>query len=158
MKCPSCGSGNGKVLDSRDARDGAAIRRRRECVDCGRRFTTFEEIERDEVRVIKRDGRREQFQRSKLERGVRAACAKRPVTDEQIRNLVDSVVEAIDAEEVQAEKIGELALERLLGLDQVAFVRFASVYRSFTGIDQFLSALEYVAQKQRQEGGREDRG
>ena len=113
MKCPKCGNGEDKVLDSRSVRDGATIRRRRECIACGCRFTTHEEIDRDEVIVVKRDGRRQSFDRRKLEKGVRVACGNRPVSDTQIRNLIDDVISAIDGDEIQSEKIGELVMERL---------------------------------------------
>lgn len=147
MKCPKCGKDDDKVLDSRAARDGAAIRRRRECLACGHRFTTYEEIDRDEVRVIKRDGRREPFSRAKLERGVRIACEKRPVSDDQVRTLIDSVVSALDGDEISSEKIGELVMERLHKLDEVAYIRFASVYRRFTDVNQFLSAITDMVRK-----------
>ena len=110
MKCPKCGNAEDKVLDSRSAREGAAIRRRRECAACGFRFTTHEEIDRDEVIVVKRDGRRQPFDRRKLEKGVRVACGNRPVSDEQIRNLLDSVISAIDGEEISSERLGELVM------------------------------------------------
>ena len=141
MKCPRCGNGEDKVLDSRSARDGAAIRRRRECVACGCRFTTHEEIDRDEVIVVKRDGRRQSFDRRKLEKGVRIACGNRPVSDEQIRNLLDDVIGAIDGDEVQSEMLGDLVMERLQKIDQISYIRFASVYRNFTDVNQFLSAI-----------------
>ena len=126
------------MLDSRSARDGAAIRRRRECVACGCRFTTHEEIDRDEVIVVKRDGRRQSFDRRKLEKGVRIACGNRPVSDEQIRNLLDDVIGAID---------GDLVMERLQRIDQISYIRFASVYRNFTDVNQFLSAITDMVKK-----------
>ena len=147
MKCPRCGNGEDKVLDSRSARDGAAIRRRRECVACGCRFTTHEEIDRDEVIVVKRDGRRQSFDRRKLEKGVRIACGNRPVSDEQIRNLLDDVIGAIDGDEVQSEKLGDLVMERLQRIDQISYIRFASVYRNFTDVNQFLSAITDMVKK-----------
>jgi len=141
MKCPKCGALEDKVLDSRAARDGAAIRRRRECASCGFRFTTFEEIDRDEVVVVKRDGRREPFSRSKLEGGIRASCQKRNVSDEQIRSLIDGVVSSLEGGEIPSNRIGELVMDRLKRLDEVAYIRFASVYRKFTDVKQFLSAI-----------------
>ena len=147
MKCPRCGNGEDKVLDSRSARDGAAIRRRRECVACGCRFTTHEEIDRDEVIVVKRDGRRQSFDRRKLEKGVRIACGNRPVSDEQIRNLLDDVIGAIDGDEVQSEMLGDLVMERLQKIDQSSYIRFASVYRNFTDVNQFLSAITDMVKK-----------
>ena len=147
MKCPRCGNGEDKVLDYRTARDGAAIRRRRECTACGCRFTTHEEIDRDEVIVVKRDGRRQSFDRRKLEKGVRIACGNRPVSDEQIRNLLDDVISAIDGDEIQSEKLGDLVMERLQRIDQISYIRFASVYRNFTDVNQFLSAITDMVKK-----------
>ena len=135
------------MLDSRGVRDGAAIRRRRECLSCGFRFTTHEEVDRDEVIVVKRDGRRQPFDRRKLEGGVRVACGNRPVSDEQIRNLIDSVISAIDGDEVASERLGELVMDRLHKIDQVAYIRFASVYRNFTDANQFLSAITDMLSK-----------
>ena len=147
MKCPRCGNGEDKVLDSRSVRDGATIRRRRECVVCGCRFTTHEEIDRDEVTVVKRDGRRQPFDRRKLEKGVRIACGNRPVSDSQIRSLLDDVIASLDGEEIPSEKLGELVMERLQKIDQVAYIRFASVYRNFTDVNQFLSAITDMVNK-----------
>jgi transcriptional repressor NrdR len=147
MKCPKCGSDDDKVLDSRAVRDGAAIRRRRECTVCGARFTTHEEIDRDEVTVVKQDGTREPFSRQKLEKGVRIACQKRPVSEDQLQSLLDSVVAALEGEEVPTSKIGELVMERLHALDEVAYIRFASVYRRFTDVNQFLSTITEMVKK-----------
>ena len=147
MKCPKCGSDDDKVLDSRSVRDGAAIRRRRECTVCGARFTTHEEIDRDEVTVVKQDGTREPFSRQKLEKGVRIACQKRPVSEDQLQSLLDSVVASLEGEEVPTSKIGELVMERLHALDEVAYIRFASVYRRFTDVNQFLSTITEMVRK-----------
>ena len=147
MRCPKCGSDDDKVLDSRTVRDGAAIRRRRECVGCGYRFTTHEEIDRDEVTVVKRDGTREPFSRAKLEKGVRVACQKRPVSEDQVQNLLDEVVVALEGEEVPAARIGELVMERLHNLDEVAYIRVASVYRRFTAVEDFLQAITEMVKK-----------
>jgi transcriptional repressor NrdR len=147
MKCPKCGSDDDKVLDSRAVRDGAAIRRRRECTVCGSRFTTHEEIDRDEVTVVKQDGSREPFSRQKLEKGVRIACQKRPVSEDQLQSLLDSVVASLEGEEVPTSKIGELVMERLHALDEVAYIRFASVYRRFTDVNQFLSTITEMVKK-----------
>ena len=147
MKCPKCGSDDDKVLDSRSVRDGAAIRRRRECTVCGTRFTTHEEIDRDEVTVVKQDGTREPFSRQKLEKGVRIACQKRPVSEDQLQSLLDSVVASLEGEEVPTSKIGELVMERLHALDEVAYIRFASVYRRFTDVNQFLSTITEMVKK-----------
>ena len=147
MKCPKCGSDDDKVLDSRTVREGAAIRRRRECTVCGARFTTHEEIDRDEVTVVKQDGSREPFSRQKLEKGVRIACQKRPVSEDQLQSLLDSVVASLEGEEVPTSKIGELVMERLHALDEVAYIRFASVYRRFTDVNQFLSTITEMVKK-----------
>ena len=145
MKCPRCGADDDKVMDSRSVREGAAIRRRRECNGCGYRYTTYEEVDRDDVTVIKRDGRRQPFSRTKLEKGVRVACQKRPVSEEQIRTLLDKVVDALEGEEVSAARIGELVMERLHDLDEVAYIRFASVYRRFADVKEFLAAVTEMA-------------
>ncbi len=147
MKCPKCGSDDDKVLDSRSVREGAAIRRRRECTVCGARFTTHEEIDRDEVTVVKQDGTREPFSRQKLEKGVRIACQKRPVSEDQLQSLLDSVIASLEGEEVPTSKIGELVMERLHQLDEVAYIRFASVYRRFTDVNQFLSTITEMVKK-----------
>ena len=147
MKCPKCGADDDKVLDSRAARDGAAIRRRRECAACGHRFTTYEEIDRDELQVVKRDGTRQTFDRQKLDRAIRQACGKRPISDEQIRTIIDRVVARLDGEEVKASKIAELVMDELHKTDEVAYIRFASVYRQFTDVAQFLSAITEIVKK-----------
>lgn len=149
MKCPKCTVDHDKVLDSRAVRDGAAIRRRRECLECGYRYTTYEEIDRDEVIVIKANGTREPFSRQKIEKGLRIACQKRPVSEDQIHLLLDSVVQALEGmgEEVPSSRIGELVMDRLHQLDEVAYIRFASVYRRFTDVNQFLSAITEMVAK-----------
>ncbi len=139
-----------KVLDSRASRDGDAVRRRRECLSCSQRFTTYEEIVRDELRVVKRDGRREDLSRAKLTNGVLRACEKRPVTQAQIEALVGSVLDEIaetsDAE-VTTDAIGEKVMSRLEKLDEVAYVRFASVYKRFADVNQFLKAIKEMVNK-----------
>ncbi len=147
MKCPKCGADDDKVLDSRAAREGAAIRRRRECLTCGARFTTYEEIDRDEVIVVKRDGNRQPFDRSKLDAAIRQACGKRPVSDEQIRTMIDHVVSKLDGDEVKSSAIAELVMDELHTVDEVAYIRFASVYRQFTDVAQFLSAITEIVKK-----------
>ena len=147
MKCPKCGIDNDKVMDSRAAREGAAIRRRRECLACGHRFTTYEEIDRDEVVVVKRDGTRQAFDRSKVDKAIRRACGKRPVSDEQIRTMIDHVVAKLDGDEVAASRIADLVMEELHRVDEVAYIRFASVYRQFTDVAQFLSAITEIVRK-----------
>ncbi|MBO7206507.1 MAG: transcriptional repressor NrdR [Kiritimatiellae bacterium] len=147
MKCPKCSKDNDKVLDSRTAREGAAIRRRRECLCCGYRFTTYEEIDRDEVLVVKSDGSRQPFDRSKVDKAIRRACGKRPVSDEQIRTMIDHVVARLEGDEVKSEAIAELVMEELHRVDEVAYIRFASVYRRFTDVAQFLSAITEIVKK-----------
>ncbi len=147
MKCPKCGKDDDKVLDSRAAREGAAIRRRRECLACGHRFTTYEEIDRDEVVVVKRDGARQPFDRSKVDKAIRQACGKRPVSDEQIRTMIDHVVAKLDGDEVKSSDIAELVMRELHDVDEVAYIRFASVYRQFTDVAQFLSAITEIVKK-----------
>jgi transcriptional repressor NrdR len=148
MKCPNCGADDDKVLDSRPARNGAAVRRRRECSSCGRRYTTFEEIAADETYVVKTDGRREPFDRLKIDRAIRRACGKRPVSDDQIRSMTDDIVAAIPAgAEIKSSRIAELVMERLKETDDVAYIRFASVYRRFTDVAQFVAAITEMAKK-----------
>ena len=147
MKCPKCGVDDDKVLDSRGARDGAAIRRRRECAACGHRFTTYEEIDRDEVLVVKRDGTRQTFERAKLDRAIRQACGKRRISDEQIRTMIDRVVANIDGDEVPSATIAELVMNELHKVDEVAYIRFASVYRQFKDVAQFLAAITEIVRK-----------
>ncbi len=147
MRCPFCGSLEDKVVDSRLVRDGRAIRRRRECLACGRRFTTYEYIEQSPILVIKRDGRREQYQREKLVRGIKEACHKRPVSAEQIEELVDKIEGEIFARgvsEISSLDIGEIVMKYLHTLDEVAYVRFASVYRKFKDIAEFEDILREV--------------
>ena len=147
MKCPKCGVDDDRVLDSRAARDGAAIRRRRECAQCGYRFTTYEEIDRDEVQVVKRDGTRQMFERQKLEKAIRQACGKRSITSEQIKTMIDGVVAKIEGDEIASSKIAELVMESLRTVDDVAYIRFASVYRQFKDVAEFLSAITEVVRK-----------
>lgn len=145
MKCPKCGDISDKVLDSRAVHDGKIIRRRRECLGCGHRFTTFEEIMHEDLRVVKSDGRREPFSRQKIYDGVLAACQKRPVSAGDINALVDDVVEDItrlDITDVKSSLIGELVMRHLEKLDSVAYIRFASVYRRFADVGQFKSTVE----------------
>ena len=147
MKCPKCGVDDDRVLDSRAARDGAAIRRRRECAQCGYRFTTYEEIDRDEVQVVKRDGTRQMFERQKLEKAIRQACGKRSITSEQIKTMINGVVAKIEGDEITSSKIAELVMEGLRTVDDVAYIRFASVYRQFKDVAQFLSAITEIVRK-----------
>ena len=144
MKCPFCGFTDSKVIDSRPAEDGATIRRRRECLGCQKRFTTYEIIERMPLVVIKRDGSRESFDKVKIINGVIRACEKRPVTMTQIEALAADIELELRGRlesEVRSEVIGEMVMARLKDLDEVAYVRFASVYRSFKDINTFMEEL-----------------
>lgn len=144
MKCPFCSHLEDRVIDSRAGGAGDVIRRRRECAGCERRFTTYERVEDILPTVVKKDGRREPFDRRKLVRGLRIACNKRPVATEQIDTIVDAIErEAQESErrEVSSAELGERVMNHLRGLDEVAYVRFASVYRSFRDIDQFMAEL-----------------
>lgn len=145
MNCPFCHHPESKVIDSRDSQEGEIIRRRRECVKCEQRFTTYERIEEILPAVIKKDGRREPFDRGKILEGVRKACEKRPISVSTLEKLIDSVVQSIQEfglEEVESSKIGAKVMEGLHGLDEVAYVRFASVYRSFKDINEFMKELK----------------
>lgn len=145
MRCPKCGHLHDKVIDSRAAREGNVIRRRRVCLQCGHRFTTYEEIIKAILRVIKRDGRHEDLDRNKLLSGLHRACQKRPINAEQIEDLVDSILNELDNEydkEVPSTVIGEKVMERLEKLDEVAYVRFASVYRQFKDVNEFLKEVK----------------
>ena len=150
MNCPFCRHGEDKVIDSREASDGGAVRRRRECLKCHRRYTTYERLEESPLLVVKRDGRREPFDRKKILSGVIKACEKRPVPLEKIEELVNELEREISREfdrEVPAVEIGERLMRRLHELDEVAYVRFASVYRSFKDINQFMKELRDLLSK-----------
>jgi transcriptional repressor NrdR len=145
MKCPSCQSDDDRVIDSRASQDRFAIRRRRECLACKRRFTTYERIERTDVKVIKKDGSREPFDRNKIKHGLEKACEKRPISDDRLEAIVSEVENDIEAKfdsEVESRYLGELVMGYLRDLDQVAYVRFASVYRQFQDVQDFLSELK----------------
>ncbi|MBQ2618321.1 MAG: transcriptional repressor NrdR [Oscillospiraceae bacterium] len=147
MKCPFCGFADSKVIDSRPAEDGTTIRRRRECLDCQKRFTTYETVERMPLMVIKRDGSRQSFDKVKIINGLVRACEKRPVTMAQIEGVADEVEQELRGRlesEVQSEKVGEMVMDRLKGLDEIAYVRFASVYRSFKDIQTFMEELAKI--------------
>ncbi len=151
MRCPFCGHAEDKVVDSRESREGDAIRRRRECLDCGRRFTSYERVEEVPVVVVKKDGRREAFDPGKLMKGLVAACQKRPVSLARIEELAKDVqARLLDLpdREVRALELGEMVMEELKGLDHVAYVRFASVYRDFKDLPDFVSALETLMKKE----------
>jgi transcriptional repressor NrdR len=147
MKCPFCGHQDDKVLDSRNTRGGEAIRRRRECIGCGRRYTTFEQIEELRVMVVKRDMRRELFDRNKILKGMMVACEKRPVGMDMLESIADDIERRVydsGAKEVESEQIGEMVVEALRRVDQVAYVRFASVYRQFEDAGQFRDIVEVL--------------
>lgn len=145
MKCPFCGHQEDKVMDSRPSKGGSAIRRRRECLKCEKRFTTYEQIEEILPMVVKRDGRREPFDRMKIVAGVRKAVEKRPVSSEKIEALVDDIETNLmerAAKEINSTEVGEMVIGRLKDLDDVAYVRFASVYRQFKDINAFMDEVK----------------
>ncbi len=144
MRCPFCAYSESKVIDSRPADDGQKIRRRRECMQCAKRFTTYEAIESMPVIVVKRDKSRQVFDRNKLLSGMLRACVKRPVTLEQIESAIDEIETSLQNSldrEINSTQLGELTLQKLKDIDEIAYVRFASVYRDFKDIDSFLSEL-----------------
>ena len=150
MKCPFCNYENTKVIDSRPADDNSSIRRRRECDECGKRFTTYEKVETIPLVVVKKDNTRETFDRSKIEAGVLRACHKRPVSVTQIQNLVDEVeniVYNMEEKEISSKVIGELVMDKLKDLEAVAYVRFASVYREFKDVNTFVNELKNLLDK-----------
>lgn len=157
MKCPYCGKRDSRVVDTREAGDG--IRRRRECKVCEQRFTTYERVHSAPVMVIKRDGRREPFDREKLLQGVHNACAKRPIPIEDIERLADEVedyIRSLGKSEVSSQVVGEQVISRLRQLDDVAYVRFASVYRRFADVESLAQEIEkLLEQRSREEGGKE---
>ena len=147
MKCRFCQCTDSKVVDSRPTDDGAAIRRRRECMNCGRRFTTYEKVEEMPIYVVKRDGSREPFDSEKILRGVRKSCEKRPISVAAMDELVEDVEREINnslVQEITTIQIGEMVMSRLKDLDEVAYVRFASVYRSFKDINTFMEELKLL--------------
>ena len=145
MKCPACGALDSKVVDSRPTEEYATIRRRRECIQCGKRFTTYEKIESTPILVVKKDGRREVFDRQKVINALLKACGKRPVAISDMEAVVDDIEKELSnslTQEVQSEQVGEMIMDRLKNLDEVAYVRFASVYRSFKDINTFMEELK----------------
>lgn len=150
MRCPKCGSLDDKVIDSRLSREGTSIRRRRECLSCGSRFTTYEEIERVELRVVKRDGRHEPFDRQKLVLSLSKACEKRPVSLEAIEKTVEEIIhelESMEEREVSSRLIGAMVMERLHALDAIAYVRYASVYRQFQEVGDFIEEIQSLKRR-----------
>lgn len=144
MKCPACGYLDSKVIDSRPVSEGNSIRRRRECLACQKRFTTFEMIETVQIIVVKKDGTKELFDRNKLLSGLLKACQKRPVNAEEIANEIENELQNSLSNEITTKEIGELVMEKLKKKDEVAYVRFASVYREFKDLQTFLKALEQL--------------
>ena len=152
MRCPKCTSIEDKVIDSRISKEGSTIRRRRECLECGHRYSTTEGLVRDGMVVIKRDGRREEFSREKLVHAVRAACHKRPIDAEQIGMLLEDVMDVLEAQyenEIPSGAIGDAVMQRLRAVDQVAYVRFASVYKEFRDVAEFMQEISSLSKKQK---------
>ncbi len=150
MKCPFCGKEKKRVIDSRPADDGSSIRRRRQCDECSKRFTTYEKVEAIPLVVIKKDNNRESYDRSKVEAGVYRSCHKRPISVDQINTLVDEVETAVfnmEEKEIPSSIIGQLVMEKLRDLDPVAYVRFASVYREFKDVNTFMSEIKKILDK-----------
>lgn len=145
MKCPYCNHPDTRVIDSRPAEDGSAIRRRRSCDECGKRFTTYEKVETIPLIIIKKDNNREQYSRSKIERGIIRACYKRPVSAEAIQKAVERIeikIYNLEAKEVSSTDVGEIVMDELKNLDEVAYVRFASVYREFKDVNTFMDEIK----------------
>jgi len=155
MNCPSCRYKETKVIDSRLNAEGTSIRRRRECLKCQKRFTTYEYVEQVPLMVVKKDGRRQPFDRNRLMGGIVKACEKRPVSIDQIEETVDDIERNIQLKydrEVASKEIGEMIMKRLSMLDEVAYVRFASVYRQFRDVNQFMSELQNILEKSKKKG------
>ena len=153
MKCPFCDDVEDKVVDSRMAKEGEVIRRRRECLSCKRRYTTYERVEETMPVVVKKDGRREPFDRSKIVSGLKKACEKRPIsmaTIEAVSDRIEKRIQELGETEIDSPLIGEEVMKELSQLDQVAYVRFASVYREFKDIDQFMDEIKALAQQRRE--------
>ena len=147
MRCPACGNPESKVVDSRSSEDGSAIRRRRECLACAHRFTTYERLGDTSLIVIKTDGSSEAYDRNKLMRGLLIACAKRHITPDQLESLIDSIESELrlkNRSEIGSKQLGDMALVRLGKLDEVAYVRFASVYKDFQSVEEFQTALDHL--------------
>lgn len=150
MKCPFCSKENTRVIDSRPAEDSSAIRRRRQCDECGKRFTTYEKVESIPLIVIKKDNIREAYDRSKIEAGVLRSCHKRPVSVSQINTLVDEIETAIfnlEEKEISSNTIGEIVMDKMKNFDSVAYVRFASVYREFKDVNTFMDEIKKILDK-----------
>ncbi|RLI48365.1 MAG: transcriptional regulator NrdR [Candidatus Thorarchaeota archaeon] len=155
MKCPYCTKINNKVIDSRLSKDGRMIRRRRECLECERRFTTYEKLEDVLPMIVKKDGRREPFNREKIISGIRMACQKRPISMTKIEEFVDALefyFQELGKKEVDSSEVGERVINKLKEWDEVAYVRFASVYRQFKDIGEFMTELEDILRTKKEEG------
>ena len=155
MKCPFCANTENKVIDSRISKDGSAIRRRRECLGCGKRFTTYEFVEEVLPMVVKKDGRREPFDRNKILSGIKKACEKRPISIDAMENAVESVEQRcrdFQGKEITSSAIGEMVMQELQKLDGVAYVRFASVYREFRDVNDFLEELKDILKDRTEKG------
>ncbi|MEJ5306827.1 MAG: transcriptional regulator NrdR [candidate division WOR-3 bacterium] len=160
MKCPYCGFEENRVIDSRASKDGQSVRRRRECLQCKKRFTTYEYVEKTPLLVIKRDGRREPYARDKLIEGIRTACRKRPVSNESINKIVEDVERKLfakESEEVESKIIGEIVMEQLKEIDEISYVRFASVYRQFKDMNEFIDELNSLLNKGDKNGNKRDK-
>lgn len=147
MKCPYCSNPDTRVIDSRPAEDGNSIRRRRSCDACGKRFTTYEKVETIPLIIIKKDNNREQYDRGKIERGILRACYKRPVSAAEIQKVIDQVetkVFSLEAKEIESSVVGDIVMDVLKDLDEVAYVRFASVYREFKDVNTFMDELKKI--------------
>jgi len=150
MRCTKCGNINDKVIDSRESKDGLSVRRRRECIDCGHRFTTYEHFEHSDMRVVKRDGIREPFSREKLLNGFIKACEKRPVSIEILEKAVDTIMSELESEgsrEVLTQVLGARVMMKLERIDPVAYVRYASVYRQFQDVGEFIDEIESLGKR-----------
>ncbi|MFH1362399.1 MAG: transcriptional regulator NrdR [bacterium] len=148
MKCPFCQSVEDKVLESRESDEGRVVRRRRECQSCRGRFTSYERVEEKPILVVKRDGRREQFSRDKIRKGIARACEKRPVSAGAIDNLVEAIEKEIhqqEGREVSSSKIGKFVMDKLIASDKIAYVRFASVYRKFEDLSEFIKEVQEIS-------------
>jgi transcriptional repressor NrdR len=160
MRCPHCGSLEDKVIESRQNTSGTSIRRRRECVSCGFRFTSYEHIEEKQLMVVKRDGRREPFDISKLERGIQKSLEKRPIPQASVEEILhqledEAAMKGKSSHEIDAQELGEMVLTKLYGLDRVAYVRFASVYRMFDNIEEFVNEIEKLSHTTRRKKRRQ---
>ena len=152
MRCPFCGKTEDRVVDSRESRDSGTIRRRRECLECGRRYTTYEKVEEVGYKVVKNDGTRQEFDRGKLLRGLEKACEKRPVSPMQLEEIADAAENLVaerEDREISTRELGAFLMERLHELDQVAYVRFASVYRRFEDVEEFMDELKGLLETDR---------